>query len=324
MTYWYLGVKEVVEDMRAISPKTKIVLGGVYATLCPHHASNLGADFVVTGSRLEPLWTWMGVEPDPQGLPFWDGYPNLHVGVLKLAQGCPFRCTYCSVPRVDPVFAGFPIERSLAELEFLKELGTRDIAFYDDALLYRPDQVLKPFLRAVLERQAPVSFHTPNALNARFITPELATLMVEAGFKSFYLGFESSAYDWQHRTGGKVYSHELTRAVENLVAAGAIRSSITAYLIIGHLKSDQQDVEGSMHFAHSLGIRLMLSEFSPIPGTPDGESCRPWIDLDEPLWHNKTVFTSRFLGVAKVNNLKRLCRELNRRLEVTAPDNAAV
>jgi hypothetical protein len=46
--------------------------------------------------------------------------------------------------------------------------------------------------------------------------------------------------------------------------------------------------------------------------------------LDEPLWHNKTVFTSRFLGVTKVNNLKRLCRELNRRLEVTAPDNAAV
>jgi radical SAM superfamily enzyme YgiQ (UPF0313 family) len=316
MTYWYLGVKEVMEDIRALSPETKIVLGGVYATLCPNHVGNLGADLVVTGSHLEPLWSWMGVEPNLQGLPFWDGYPNLHVGVLKLAQGCPFRCTYCSVPRVDPVFAGYPVERSLAELEFLHELGASNIAFYDDALLYRPDRVLIPFLRGVLDRQISVCFHTPNALNARFISRELADLMVEAGFKSLYLGFESSAFDWQRRTGGKVYSHELIRAVENLMAAGVEKSSITAYLIVGHPNSDQQDVEGSMHFANSLGIRLMLSEFSPIPGTPDGEMCRQWIDLDEPLWHNKTVFTMRFLGEEKVNHLKKLCRELNRRLEV--------
>lgn len=45
-----------------------------------------------------------------------------------------------------------------------------------------------------------------------------------------------------------------------------------------------------MYFAHTLGIRGMLSEFSPIPGTPDGEICRRWLDLDEPLWHNKSAF----------------------------------
>jgi len=29
MTYWYPGVKEVIEDICAYSPYTKIVLGGV-------------------------------------------------------------------------------------------------------------------------------------------------------------------------------------------------------------------------------------------------------------------------------------------------------
>jgi hypothetical protein len=314
MTYWYLGVQEVLEDLRRFCPGAQVVLGGVYATLCPRHARSLGADFVVEGSRLEPLWQFLGLEPNANGLPFWDGYSRLDVGVLKLAYGCPFRCTYCSVPQVEPVFTGYPLERSLVELEFLCRLGVSNVAFYDDALLYRADQILKPFLRGVMDRGLKVQFHTPNALNARFITSELAELMVEAGFRSFFLGFESSAYEWQHRTGGKVYSQELVRAVNNLVAAGADRKAITAYLIIGHPDTDHQDVEASMRFGHDLGIRVMLSEFSPIPGTPDGEKCRQIVDLDEPLCHNKTAFCLKFLGEERVNGLKSLCRELNQKL----------
>jgi hypothetical protein len=314
MTYWYLGVQEVIVDLRRFCPQAKVVLGGVYATLCPHHARNMGADLVVEGSRLEPLWRFLGVEPNEDGLPFWDGYSRLDVGILKLAYGCPFRCTYCSVPQVDPTFTGYPLERSLAELEFLCRLGVSNVAFYDDALLYRPGQVLGPFLGGVIDRGLKVQFHTPNALNARFITAELAELMVQAGFQSFFLGFESSAYDWQRRTGGKVYSQELVRAVNNLAAAGTNREAITAYLIIGHPNTDQQQVEASMYFAHDLGIRVMLSEFSPIPGTPDGEKCRQFVDLDEPLCHNKTAFCLRFLGEERVNHLKSSCRELNRKI----------
>jgi hypothetical protein len=89
---------------------------------------------------------------------------------------------------------------------------------------------------------------------------------------------------------------------------------VHAYLIVGHPNSEQQNIEASMRLAHTLGIRIMLSEFSPIPGTPDGEQCRRWIDLDEPLWHNKTAFTIFRLGGADVERLKRLTAALNARL----------
>ncbi|MEK6614347.1 MAG: hypothetical protein AABZ66_05620, partial [Candidatus Binatota bacterium] len=46
----------------------------------------------------------------------------------------------------------------------------------------------------VIRRGSELELHTPNALNARFITPRVAALMVRAGFQSFYLGFESRAY----------------------------------------------------------------------------------------------------------------------------------
>src|SRR5262249_2467133 len=169
MTYWYPGVREVIEDIRRFSPGTRVVLGGVYATLCPSHAGSLGADLVVSGSDLEPLWRHLGVEPDRDGLPPWDLYSRLDVGVLKLADGCPFRCTYCSVPEVYPEFEGRPLERSLRELEILSRLGVRNMVFYDDALLHRPERILAPFLEESLKRRINVRFHTPNALNARFM-----------------------------------------------------------------------------------------------------------------------------------------------------------
>jgi hypothetical protein len=318
MTYWYIGVQEIIDTLRGFSPKTKIVLGGVYATICAVHAQQLGADFVVNGTDLAPLWHFLESAPDDGCMPFWDLYPKLQTGVLKLADGCPFCCTYCSVPQVYPKFHARPIERSIAELEFLNQLGVEHVAFYDDALLYQPEQILKPFLRAVLKGNIRVNFHTPNALNARFIDRSLAQSMVDAGFKHFYLGFESGAYAWQKKTGGKVYSHELDRAVTSLMSAGADASCLHAYLIVGHPNSAEQSVEESMHLTHELGIKVMLSEFSPIPGTPDGEQCRRWIDLDEPLWHNKTAFTLNRLGSPEVNRLKQLAGRLNNRLDKSA------
>jgi hypothetical protein len=306
MTYWYLGVREVIDDVRKLQPHAKIILGGVYATLCPDHAGSLGADHVVQGSDLKPLGLALA-----DGLPVWETV-DAGVGVLKITEGCPFRCTYCSVPIVYPTFVARPLDACLEELRHLIRLGTRDVAFYDDALLFTPNRILLPFLEAVLREDLHVSFHTPNALNARFITPEVARLMVRAGFKTFFLGFESSAYDWQRKTGGKVYSEEFADAVRALRDAGS--SSIAAYVIIGHPDSEQQHLEASIRFAADQGARVMLSEFAPIPRTPDGEACRSYTDIDEPLNHNKTAFTWRFLGPARVDTLKSLCREVNRNL----------
>ena len=107
-------------------------------------------------------------------------------------------------------------------------------------------------------------------------------------------------------------SEELTQAVGHLLATGADPAGITAYQIAGHPNSEIQDLEASMRFVRSLGIRGMLADFSPIPGTPDGQGCRPWIDLDEPLMHNKTSFAILRLGFDQVNRLKELQKQLNR------------
>ncbi|MHC4270814.1 MAG: B12-binding domain-containing radical SAM protein [Planctomycetota bacterium] len=315
MTYWYLGVSETIEDIRKLSPNTKIILGGNYVTLCPEHASTLGADLLVKTKELEELWNCLQLEPFFRQPALWEKYNKLKVGGLKLAEGCPFKCTYCSVPKVYGTYKPRPIEHSISELELLAKLGAENIAFYDDALLFDAEHVLIPFLQKVISRNIKVDFHSPNALNARFMTKELAALMIKAGFKTFYLGFESSSEKWQEKTGSKVFSDELAKAVKFLKDAGADPQNITAYQILGHPHMGIQQLEESMRFVNSLGIRGMLADFSPIPGTPDGELCRKWVDMDEPLFHNNTAFPIIMLGFDESNRLKDLQRQLNRSLE---------
>ena len=317
MTYWYPGVAEVIEDVRQHCPGAKIVLGGFYATVCTDHAKDLGADAVITGDNLEPLWQLIGQKPPKQfHPPVWELYPKLETGVMTLTRGCPFKCSYCFVPQSGQRFKARPLDECLAELKHLVDLGAKNIAFYDDALLYQSEQIISPFLQTVIDNRIDVNFHTPNAMHARFITSELAKLMVRAGFKTFYLGFESRSEAFHKETGsGKVVSDELTTAVEYLKTAGADPRHICAYEILGHPLGDVQQLEASMRFANSLGIRIMLSDFSPIPGTHDGELCRKYTNLDEPLNQNKTAFPIRFLGFDEVNYYKDLCRKLNRQLE---------
>lgn len=314
MTYWYPGVQEVIEDVRRFCPQAKVVLGGFFGTCCPEHAKGLGADVVVAGDDLEPVFKLLEAgRPHGPALPTWELYPTLNTGVIKLTQGCPFRCSYCYVPQSGVGFAARPLAECVAELEYLVRLGAKNVAFYDDALLYRPDEALFPFLEAAMQKGICVNFHTPNALHARFLTTQAAELMVRAGVRTFYLGFESHSEAFHSQTGAKVVSEELATAVENLRRAGADMEQVTAYEMLGHPRFEAQQLEGSMRFAAGLGIRVMLSEFSPIPGTPDGELCRGIVDLDEPLNHNKTAFPILSLGTKTVDYYKELCRQLNRR-----------
>ena len=188
MTYWYPAVAEVIDDVRGAFPEAQIVLGGNYVTVCPEHATRIGADVLVLGTDLEPLWQRLAIAPRASEPALWEAYDRLETGVLKLAQGCPFRCTYCSVPKVYGTFQPRSLERSLAELDLLISRGVTNVAFYDDALLYESETVLGPFLEAAIRRGVSVNFHTPNALNARFVTAELAALMIRAGFKDVLPG----------------------------------------------------------------------------------------------------------------------------------------
>ncbi len=307
MTYWYPGVKEVVDIVRSIHPESKVVLGGIYSSIIPEHAREvIKPDFIdVRSPRILLNYLDLPVEVyEPDFSPDWDVYPKLNYGVIKLTDGCPFRCTYCAVWKLSPSFRIKNMDRVVSELDYFRRRKVQDIAFYDDALLVRADKGLLPLLDRVGHLK--FRFHTPNALHARFITPEVARKMKEGGFETIFIGYETVNPERQKATGGKVTAESFLEAVENLLSAGFRREQITVYLLMGLPGQPPEEVEYGIREIAKLGLKVMLSEYSPIPGTPDGERAGEIIDISEPLLQNNIVFPIVYYGMETVSRLKAL------------------
>jgi len=334
MTYWYPGSWLAVERTRERFPDVPVILGGIYATLCPDHAGLSGADHIVAGPGEEQVISLLdrltGNEAEPGRMPRGlDDYPYPahdlrrvveHVAVLT-SRGCPFHCTYCAsrllypngFVRRDPVSVVDEIEHHH------EKYGVTDFAFYDDALLVDAERHIHAILDGIVDRGLGCRFHTPNGVHARFITSELADKMVQAGCETVRLGVETADLAHQRRMGDKVEPPEVQRAIGFLLRAGFEGSQIGAYLLVGLPGQSATEVEESIAFAHDCGVPVRLALYSPIPGTVEWERAveQGLIDAHaDPLLHNNSIYPLHMdpAGYEELQRLKDLARVANEAL----------
>jgi radical SAM superfamily enzyme YgiQ (UPF0313 family) len=346
MTYWYPGSFEAIRRAKARWPDVPVILGGIYATLCPDHArQKSGADFVVHGEgevqtlRLVDALTGHSSRYDKYSAPptlrggagrNLDSYPfpahdlrrdQSYVAVIT-SRGCPYRCTYCASHLLNPQgFRQRDPHRVAAEIQWCyAELGVRDFAFYDDALLVNAQQHIHVILDEVIARGLDCRFHTPNGLHAELIDEGLAAKIFQAGFKTVRMGLESCNPEEQRRSGGKVSNEGFQRAVAALRAAGFKAADVTAYVMLGLPGQSIKEAEESIAFAHQCGATVEVTLYSPIPGTAEWErAVRHW-GLDpqaDPLLHNESAYPlqSEVLDIEAFEMVKALARRGNRVLK---------
>lgn len=307
MTYWYPGVKAVVEICRKVFPGKPILLGGIYASLLPGHAREvIQPDFLVqdpgeikVAEVLADLWNLpeliadLPTHIDQFPYPAFELYHKLGYFIVMSSRGCPFRCTFCATYKINANFSQRSPDQVVREIMVqYRKLGVRDVAFYDDALLMQPDLRIKPLLRSIREAKLPLRFHTPNGLHARFIDEELAELMYGTGFKTIRLSLESVARERLRDIHNKVTPGEMTRAVQNLTRAGFKASQLETYVIMGLPAQPLEEVIETMLYANSLGVLIRLASFSPIPGTVDYQKAVQegmFPEDADPLLTNKTL-----------------------------------
>ena len=327
MTYWYRGVAEAVHTARKLHPGIPVAVGGVYATLMPEHCARVtGADYVVQGEGEPAIRGILQSHhlPVPENAvddrllmieSIWKD-----AGVLRLNYGCPYHCDYCA----SSVICGtFTAGRNNTAFNMLQEMnarfGTKNFAFYDDALLIDKEHTFIPFLRRVLDWGNDVRFYLPNAVHLQFLDREVSTLMKKAGFQEIRLGFESSSGEFHKKHDDKYSSGDFPSAVEHLKTAGFSSRNITVYILAGLPGQDYREVEESLRYAASFGVKVSLAEYSPVPGTPlwpESVRTSPFPLEAEPLYHNNTFFSMEWGGFTLENlkYLKALALSLNRTL----------
>jgi hypothetical protein len=295
MTYWYSGVQETTTLLRDVWPGAPLLLGGVYASLCPEHATaHSGVDRVAPGGLAEALAVVgdaLGVELhlDPEALPAHDLAPGADAAALSTSSGCPYRCAYCGVGALAPRYQAHLPERVEREARAIARLGILDVALYDDAFLAQPGRAIE-----ILERLAPLSvrLHAASGLSCRNLTADVAQAMRQCGFCTIRLGLETADPEAQRRLGDKATLEDLALALCHLEQAGYERQDVGVYVMAGLPGQELAEVESSLEQVTALGARPHLAEYSPVPGSPlfdDARAVSPYPLAEEPLFHNPTL-----------------------------------
>jgi len=327
MTYWYPGAFEAIRILKGRFPGVPIILGGTYATLCYQHArENSGVDYVFDGGNLRRLIRLveeitgqrlsreeMCFDFSHYPYPAYDLYRKNEYVAIRTSVGCPFRCTYCAANLLQEKFEQRKPERVVDEIEYFnRSLGVKNFVFYDDSLLFDAEKHFRKIFDRISELRLDCFFHTPNGLQARFVNYDVARLMHRVGFISPRLSLETVNEKRQAASGGKVTNGEVERAVRYLEEAGYSPDQVGIYIMMGMPHQSFEEVYETMQFVHRLGAKILLVEYSPIPGTNEWEKSGLDDNLD-PLLHNNSLFPLfNVKDWREFQKLKDEARKLNR------------
>jgi len=190
---------------------------------------------------------------------------------LQFSRGCPFLCEFCDI---ISLYGRAPRTKSLAQIE--AELGTilatgfrGDVHFVDDNFIGNK-RLIKTLLPGITSWQRrhgyPFNFYTEASANLAE-DDELVDLMVEAGFKSVFVGVETPSEESLRETRKlQNLKSDLVDSLRHLHHRGLM---VMAGFILG-FDNDRSDIFDRMiDFVKRAGISMaMVGQLVAVPRTP--------------------------------------------------------
>jgi radical SAM superfamily enzyme YgiQ (UPF0313 family) len=190
-------------------------------------------------------------------------------GVVSIAtsRGCPFSCTFCSVPGMyGHAFRTHSIERVLEELRVHRD--SRYTFFADDIFTANKKRVKELLRRMVAHDLTPT--WGAQVRTETVDDPELLQLMRDANCFNVYVGFESINPRTLKLFQKKQDLAKIERAIERFHAHD-IR--IHGMFVVGSDEDDLETIDATAEFAlaHDIdSVQFMI--LTPIPGSPDWDT----------------------------------------------------
>ena len=262
-TYWYKNVWAAIKHYKQLYPKAQVMLGGIYATLCPEHAKGSGADVVFAGQHPAAK----NYAPDPTLVP-----DNPDYAYMMSSFGCNRACTYCAthilyghgIRQTEP-------EQFIEEVEFLHSKGIYKMWLGDDNILYNFGDHLGKICELLIKRNYRMEIHITGGMSALDFTQDAAHLMRRAGIKEISFALESTDSEVLRQMGRatNVHTDDLVRALQYADKAGYRRIDTNVYFIIGLPYQKKQDMLDTLLFLIGQEVWAHPQRLTPIPGTVD-------------------------------------------------------
>ncbi len=274
---------------RARQSGRPVVVGGPAATTSPELFPNVDiifqgeaegraqklVDAIETlGNGKEVLISVEDNYPDLTNLPLprfdlldLDQYGSM---AIQYSRGCPFSCEFCDiieifgrVPRVKTQ------EQILKELDEIYGLGFKGSVFFVDDNFIGNKRAVRELLPLITDWQLahdrPFDIYTEASINLAS-DPELMEGMVQAGFRSVFIGIETPSKKALKNTGkGQNLRIDLKQAVNTLTKAGI---EVMGGFIVGFDQESPEIFEAQRAFIQSSPIPFaMVGILIALPGT---------------------------------------------------------
>lgn len=327
MTYWIEGLVNTVNITKKIYPDILTIIGGTSATLIPEIIKRRLPDVeIFSGMLSESLIELINqkeigcmlslIKWEPTLVDAFQLMERHHHGPMFTSFGCPLRCAYCASPYLNNTFQTRPQNTIINEMNYLiDQSGVTDFAFYDDALLYKPEKNFLPLAEKISRFNNNIRMHTPNGLHIRWIDKSILEAMKKCGFVTLRFGYESGDIKYQKETSAKISREQLAQKITLIKSVGFKPKDIGIYIMGGFPGQKVGDLLEELSFIASLNVKVKPVFLSPVPHTPLFEYyVKAFPQLrHNPLFHNDLFFITQLPGwsYSALGEIKSKTRELN-------------
>ncbi|MCP4649488.1 MAG: radical SAM protein [PVC group bacterium] len=189
------------------------------------------------------------------------------------SRGCSFDCSFCSSchfwgRRYRPRL----VENVLDEMEQLKDMGIKELKFFDDNLTLDRERAKKLF-RGMIARKFNFSWNTPNGIAAQTLDEEMVLLMKESGCYEITLAVESGDEQILRDVLKKPINLKHTLHIAEIIKNCGIDTY--GFFIIGFPQETKKQIYNTLHFMDKIRLdRISLFIANPLPGTEIYRICR--------------------------------------------------
>lgn len=213
-TYAWEPVHEVIQSYSSKYTEARVVVGGIYASLCSNHLKQ------TFGGRIE---IHEGLIPEVEELlPDYSLVPEWKASILFSSRGCVRKCPFCSVPQLEPRFEA---KKSIKHLIYP---GHKRAILWDNNILASPywQNIFDELEESGLE----IDFN--QGLDARLLTEETALRLGRLRIPIVRLAYDS-----------KGIKKSLKKAIGLLKDVGIDGRRVVVYCLYGYLDTPEDFLE---------------------------------------------------------------------------------
>jgi radical SAM superfamily enzyme YgiQ (UPF0313 family) len=172
---------------------------------------------------------------------------------LILSRGCPYRCTFCSVPAFVPLFRYRPLENVIEEIEHWVNQNKRGF-FCHDSIVNGDPKWLEDFCKTIIDKGWGDGYIRWGG-NFRLQKPmrdiEILKLYNKAGVEWMISGLESASepvLKHMKKYGSMRGTREIFENIREINKNNKRPIKIMLQLIIGYLNESEEDFQKTMDF----------------------------------------------------------------------------